>query len=132
MPIINFSVEKCIPMVEKGKPRWKRQTIRKKRKRLFKEGDIVYLYTGLRTKKCRKLGETFCTGVQTIKMYLNRSEPLILRWTGEDWNQLGKKESKTLAFDDGFKSTEEMWTWFQKTHGKEEQEFQVIEWGELL
>lgn len=51
MPIINFKPE-FAELVASGK---KRQTIRAMRKRPFKVGDKLYLYTGLRTKQVRNL-----------------------------------------------------------------------------
>ena len=64
MPLLGFK-QQFAPMVEARK---KRQTIRAKREdgRNPKPGDTLYLYTGLRTKSCRKLGETVCRSVQEI------------------------------------------------------------------
>src|SRR4051812_30290134 len=63
MPAYSFK-ERFIPMILDGT---KRQTIRKRRLKGFaKIGDTLYLYFGLRTKFCRKLGEEICTDVRTI------------------------------------------------------------------
>lgn len=136
MPLLNFAVKKCIPMVENGKPYWKRQTIRKLRKRPFKVGDILYLYTGLRTKNCRKIGEAFCTEIEEIKLCLSSSIPWAYekRFTVDRdyWKLLTTPELDQLAIDDGFNSLMEMWKWFQKTHGEKDQIFQVIKWRDLL
>ena len=58
MPALNFQA-RFAPLVESGE---KRQTIRACRKdgRDPKVGDTLYLYTGQRTKACRKLGEAVC------------------------------------------------------------------------
>ena len=66
MPALNFKAE-FAPLVESGE---KRQTIRKLRKdgRDPKVGDALYLYTGMRTKKCRKLGIAPCESVQPIEI----------------------------------------------------------------
>jgi len=62
MPAYNFK-ERFAADVESGK---KRQTIRRKRKRPTKPGDVLYLYVGMRTKRCRKLREAPCESVVSI------------------------------------------------------------------
>lgn len=47
--------------VEQGR---KRQTIRQKRR--CRPGDALQLYTGMRTRKCRKLREVCCSAVMPI------------------------------------------------------------------
>lgn len=88
----------------------KRQTIRANGKRTHaKEGDIIQLYTGLRTKACRKLGEAVCKG--TTEIFIDEhnvtspcgTRPFIL---GDDF-----------AKRDGFKDKQDMIDWFRKTHG---------------
>lgn len=54
MPLFNFQ-KQFADAVERGE---KRQTIRARRKIRPKIGQIAYLYTGARTKACRKLGES--------------------------------------------------------------------------
>ena len=56
MPALNYQAQ-FAPKVESGE---KLQTIRARRKRPFKRGDRLYHYTGMRTKSCRKLGESTC------------------------------------------------------------------------
>ena len=50
MPSLNFTI--FVGKIEDGT---KRQTIRLARKRPVKVGDYLYFFTGMRTKKCRKL-----------------------------------------------------------------------------
>jgi hypothetical protein len=66
MPALNF-MARFAAAVESGE---KRQTIRKRRKdgRDPKPGDTLYFYTGMRTKKCRKLGEARCKSVSDIEL----------------------------------------------------------------
>jgi hypothetical protein len=52
----------------------KRQTIRAIRKYPFKVGDKLYLYTGCRTKKVRKLGEATAVEVFTLGMNIDPSD----------------------------------------------------------
>ena len=62
MPLLGFKRE----FAEAVRSGAKRQTIRARRKRPFRIGDVLYLYTGLRTKKCRKLGEAECILVAPV------------------------------------------------------------------
>ena len=64
MPALNFK-KQFAPKVEAG---IKRNTIRRRRKygRDPKAGDTLYLYTGMRTKGCRRLGEAKCKSSMPI------------------------------------------------------------------
>ena len=62
MPAYSFNT-RFVPMVVDGT---KRQTIRARRKNPAKVGDTLYLYSGLRTKYCKKLREDKCTATTTI------------------------------------------------------------------
>lgn len=44
----------------------KRQTIRRRRKRATRSGDVLQLYTGMRTKHCRLLRVADCTSVKPV------------------------------------------------------------------
>lgn len=66
MPAYNFQGQ-FVPYIEdESKP----HTVRADRKdgKVPKPGDTLYLYTGMRTKKCRKIGEAICFLVQKIKI----------------------------------------------------------------
>lgn len=78
MPAINFK-KQFAPAVESGE---KRQTIRARRQdgRDPVAGQTLYLYTGIRTKGCRKLGEVTCKETQQITIEENGA---ILRQTAE-------------------------------------------------
>jgi hypothetical protein len=115
MPLLGFQ-KQFAPMVEAGT---KRQTIRVKRKdgRNPKPGDLLYLYTGLRTKACRKIGMRWCLSVEEITV----------SWCGicvaGQW--LTAEECEAMALADGFKTFQKMTEWFEKTH---EADF----WGLLI
>ena len=105
MPALNFNL-RFADAVENGT---KAQTIRAPRKRPFKVGDTLYLYTGMRTKWCRKLGEGQCVGVC----------PIIIDWNdlivdGVEWYKAAAHE---MANQDGFANYEEMADWFNLHHG---------------
>lgn len=108
MPAFNFQPG-FADAVESGK---KRQTIRAYRK----DGrqpcfvrDRLTLYTGMRTKECRKLGEALCTAVQTVQL---DADHLIINGT-----IAGDRKREKLAREDGFLSFKDMRDWFEKTHG---------------
>lgn len=104
MPALNFSSQ-FADAVESGR---KTQSIRALRKRPFQVGDKLFFYTGMRTKQCRKLGEGIIVSVDEIKI--------------DGLGILINKHCIPIDFDkfakaDGFNSWQEMYDWFQKTHG---------------
>lgn len=103
MVALNFSPE-FAAAVESGR---KTQTIRQTAR--CKPGDRLQLFTGQRTKACRKLGEGICTEVL----------PVTLRWPyvtlGAD--ALGFGASYEFARLDGFPDYVTMWKWFVSRYG---------------
>lgn len=112
MPALNFKKE-FAPLVESGE---KKQTIRQVRKNPIENGDTLYLYTGMRTKQCRKLGEVICTGVHSFRI-------------GTDWEDRvvhvdGRKASGVndwlvdeIAKNDGFSNTHDFFNFFIQQYG---------------
>ena len=109
--LIGFS-ERFADAVESGR---KCQTIRALRKdgRVPKVGERVYLYTGLRKKGARKLGEGVVDGVQS----------LTIRSTA-GWFHLYLDGIRQSAWDygdfaraDGFGDWPALVAWFEGTHG---------------
>ena len=105
-------------MVEDGR---KRQTIRLPRKRKTVKGDILYLYTGMRTKACRKLGEAKCKSVMGIMLFSNGD----VYWRDHRW--LKKSEIQRIAKDDGFDNAEKFYTFFE-THYGLPAKLELIKW----
>ncbi len=99
--MLNFQ-KRFAPDVKSGV---KRQTIRKRRKNPIKPGDMLYLYTGARTKACEKLGEVKCKSVFPIEM----------RKCGI--NGYFPERTEVIAKGDGFKGWAEMRDWFEEVHG---------------
>ena len=87
----------------------KRQTIRPKRKRLTRAGDTLYLYTGMRIKRCRLLATAACQEVRDITISTGgvRMGTDILEY----------QELHMLATRDGFGSWDEMREWFRDRYG---------------
>jgi len=107
MPQFNFKKHFAVD-VESGK---KRQTIRAKRKdgRNPRVGDVLHLFTGQRTKSCRKLGEVKCKSVKQITI-----DEYGININGH-W--LGVFERQEMAVADGFRAFYEMKEFFDKEHG---------------
>ena len=102
--------------VERGE---KRQTIRKPRRSGHaKPGDAVQLYTLMRTRDCRKLGDAVCE----VSTYCAiRDDSITL-------GNHPRVDLDDFARADGFASFEDMKAWFRETHGLP---FvgQLIRWG---
>ena len=117
MPALNFQ-KRFAPLVEDGS---KRTTIRLWRKRPFKVGDRLYLYTGQRTKSCRKLGEAVCTDAGQIRI----DDSGLVLWlkpvSGERLTPLDSPPeaalTQVIAQGDGFVDFNDMKKWFRHTHG---------------
>ncbi len=129
MPLIGFQ-KQFVALVESGE---KRQTIRAYRKdgREPKSGERLYLYTGLRTKQCRKLGEAVCLNARRFEITGEASGIFwLIEDDGGDMEVMTTDECHDLASADGFATHYEMTDWFKKTHGLPF-EGVLIRWGEI-
>jgi len=118
MPVLNFKAQ-FAEMVADGR---KRQTIRAMRKHPIKLGDKLFLYTGMRTRLCMKLGETDCTEALPIEVrvdcqkgqyrvgveFVGMNPPVFMPAKGVE----------EMAMADGFKDQKEMAKFFYETHGR--------------
>ncbi len=113
MPAITFKKQFAhlveLGIKDPGNPAGKRQSIRALRKRQFKVGDRLYLYTGMRTKGCRKLGEAVVKDVLPIEFSRG--------WGTLDGEKMNAEVFHHIAVCDGFESAYEMLNWFEKEHG---------------
>ena len=108
MPSISFKLQ-FADAVESGR---KRQTIRAPRNRPIKVGDPVYLFTGMRTKQCRRLGVGTCTETHSIEIDYR------LRWkVAVDGRSLGYGEAHAIAMADGFGFITDLVDFFEREHG---------------
>jgi len=105
MPALNFK-NKFADAVESG---LKLQTIRARRKdnRNPREGQTLYMYTGMRTKKCRKIGEFKCKFVDVIK--IDKGLIQIGPYAYHDHEEYARR--------DGFESSSEFFDFFENEHG---------------
>lgn len=113
MPAYNFKPI-FAQAVESGE---KTQTIRRWNRGAH-PGAIAYLYTGQRTKACRKLGEGVVTSVMPIEIGRHAcGEPyaVIITESGKQIH-LVHRDLDALAVDDGFEAAAEMVEWFAAQH----------------
>jgi hypothetical protein len=128
MPAYNFKKE-FAPMILSGR---KPHTIRRRRKNPTKVGDMLYLYTGMRTKACEKIAETPCTRVQPVVIWPNQYEIYFILDSGPVL--LTAKESIDLAIADGFSNVADFFDFFGGTYGDPERflveldDFEIIYW----
>ena len=108
MVAYNFK-QQFVPLIETGA---KQQTIRLPRKRHTKPGEAMQLYTGMRTKACRKLvtPDPLCLSVEPLLMHDALGIKLNDRW-------LTKEALTQLALADGFASWDECLHFFNTVHG---------------
>lgn len=108
MPALNFKKE-FVADVEAG---IKRMTIRAYRKdgRYPKPGQMLYHYTGMRTKACRKLREDIC--LKTTPIEITQAFDVTL-----DGKKLTPGAVMGLARADGFLNAIGFYNFFAKTHG---------------
>lgn len=108
----------------------KRQTIRRASSKWanVKAGDKLTLYTGLRTKQCRKLGEAVVESITPIKLdfgYITIHKP---KW---DFT-LDSCLVRDFVKADGFDSVEDFWDFFKEHYGWEAVEMVVIKWRDFV
>lgn len=93
----------------------KTSTIRRPRKRPIWEGESLHLYTGLRTKKVRKLGVRVCISVDSIQV--GSGGIICGARMNFKWLPPNDPETQEIAKSEGFASYDEMWDWFRRKYG---------------
>jgi uncharacterized protein YqfB (UPF0267 family) len=106
MPALNFK-KQFAPLVATGQ---KKQTIRAMRKRPFRANDVLFLYTGMRTKNCAKILDTVCKSVEDITIDPKNGQIKL----GD--NYLSDNEIIELAKADGFDCVEDFYSFFEKNN----------------
>lgn len=101
MPAYSFQ-EQFVPfLLDESKDHTVRNE-RAGRSRHARPGETVYLYYGMRTKWCRKIGEATCSDVQRIRITENRICFLIAKETGDDL-EVVLNDPNEFAWKDGFR-----------------------------
>lgn len=114
MVAINFSAQFAGP-VERGE---KRQTIRRSRK--CGPGDALQLYTGQRTKACRKLRDAVCQDVTYVGLTERGVSLGDVRRFPRDIDEFARL--------DGFRDYAEMWAWFSDRYKTNSFTGYIIRW----
>jgi hypothetical protein len=115
MPLYNFKA-RFAEAVATGQ---KCQTIRALRRdnRNPEVGEPLYLYTGIRTKKVRKLRVAKTTNVRPIQIDEQPYEGQLLPLVFLDGHLLAPEELEQMARRDGFGDTADFMAWFRQLHG---------------
>lgn len=87
----------------------KTHTIRGRRAHPDKPGNILHLYTGLRTKQAQLLLRVTCTRIQDISLTVDENDRFQAYIDGV---QLAPDELEALAKRDGFQGTRSMALWW--------------------
>jgi len=103
----------------------KRQTIRAMRKNLPKVGERAHLFTGMRTKQCRRLRAGHEDRIKRVERVHIAYDILVVGTVGFTSHQRGEQNS--FARKDGFKDMAEMREWFRAQHGLPFNGF-MVEW----
>lgn len=113
----------------------KRQTIRAMGKRRHaRPGEVIQLYTAMRTKQCRKLGEARCASVEGV--LLKWSEwPSFCTFDLKDGRWIGStrpiKDMDEFACADGFHDFAAMKKFWADEHGGATFEGVLIKWEKI-
>lgn len=107
--ILSFKKEFKQPILDGTKI----HSIREDRYNRWKEGMIIHMATGLRTKDYKQFHEGICKSIQQIEIirvsdYWNET---IVRIDGR---QLDLTEIQKLAWNDGFTNLIHFWMWFNR------------------
>lgn len=124
MPAYNFQQQFVQPILAGTKTK----TIRPRRKNPTREGQQLYLYTGMRTKQCKLIAEKVCIAVVTI--FINTEYKSI--HIGADPNRyaLTSNEVNEFAVSDGFEDSHEFFQFFAKRYTQEQMDFdlEIVVW----
>jgi hypothetical protein len=113
---VNFTV--FIDKILNGE---KRQTIRKAGPKWakVKVGDKLTLYTGLRTKQCRKLGEAEVESIEDVEIESRKYMKTAFRGDVlRNGNLQTKEDTLALANADGFKQGYDFFDFFHSHYGE--------------
>lgn len=101
----------------------KRQTIRAHRKRHARPGEPVQLYTGMRTRHCRKLisPDPICLSVASVDLDIEGAR---FKIAGQPWYDM----TEAFALADGFQNIDAMLAFWRQNHGAEMFHGVMIQW----
>lgn len=141
MPAYSFQKQFVQMILDKSKT----HTIRRRRARPTKPGDMLMLYTGMRTKSCKLIAVTECVRIEPIRFYLDKAEVWI--WSAEEpgdlyyeegaeigsFRLMNAEEVNALAHADGFEDVYDFFDFFKQYKNDYLDDFEIIYWNtELL
>lgn len=99
----------------------KAQTIRAERKRHARPGEMVQLFTGMRTRQCRRLGESRCIEVLPIRIELPRErrvpEVMVFTPSGDlARHYMTGRALENFARADGFRDFDDLHAFWAAEH----------------
>lgn len=104
-------------------PRPKRQTIRAHGKRRHaRPGETLQLYTAMRTKQCKKIGDARCTEINRVLIW---PDVIAIMVNGV---MLGPRQLREFSRADGFDDPKDMQQFWLKEHGADKFEGVLIRW----
>jgi len=120
MPLYSVQ-EQFVSMMLDGS---KSHTVRRKRKRPTKVGDVLYFYSGLRTKKCKFVMQDTCKKIIPVVIYADIGQIHL------DGRLLPLNEMMHFAVRDGFANYMDFFAFFRTRYSREvlEHEMEVIYW----
>lgn len=125
MVLYGFKQQFAAKVEDGSKP----HTIRNLRKNGHaKPGDLLQLYSGLRTKDCRKLLDPDPVCWETFPIWIEAQNMAVLLGDRQDW--LSDGEIEALAIADGFDSVKEFFDFFPADNEKILICWQPVEWLE--
>lgn len=136
MPAYNFQ-KQFVPMILDGS---KPHTIRRIRKRRTAPGDVLSLYTGMRTKSCSLVAITKCVNIEPviIKPALEQlwiwvdEQPGDLYYSETEkigsYRLLSREEVVDLALKDGFMNASQFFRFFKLYKLDVLDDFEIIYW----
>lgn len=96
---------------------WKTQTIRRKRDRHARPGEMIQLYIGMRTVHCRKAApDVRCTGVDQIVITFGEDGGI----DGITYGGWPVADLDAFARSDGFADSDDMAAFWRREHGPRE------------
>lgn len=119
MPAYNFQ-KVFVPLIEDES---KCNTIRKRRKTPTRAGDVLMLYTGMRTKNCRLVKNAMCVRIEPIVIYPALGRVVL------DGRMLSLDDTLRFAIRDGFANQMDFFKFFERYPTDVlEHELEVIYW----
>lgn len=111
--------------------RLKRHTLRNDRKRHARVGEALQLYTGMRTRQCKKIGDATCTAVLRIRLDFEYRRVEFL----ESGHAITTPDdTDAFAVGDGFDDWKDMRAFWAEQHPEITKAWEgvMIQWGETL